>query len=76
MYLAVELLGHKVYICSALVDTAKQFSKCFYQLIIPTSIARVSEEFSFVLIWTQYLFQTSQNMPEAQGHLIIGGFKS
>ena len=30
IYLGVELLGHRVYICSTLVDSAKQFSKRGY----------------------------------------------
>lgn len=32
IHLETKLLGHRVYICSSLVDTAKQFSK------VPTNI--------------------------------------
>ena len=34
VYLGVELLGHRICISSALVDTTKQFSKVFVQFTI------------------------------------------
>lgn len=39
-YLGVEMIGHRICICSVFIDTAKCFPKGLYKFILPVSVYR------------------------------------
>lgn len=53
-YQKVELLSHRIYICSDLVDIAKQFSKVVILIYFPTSS---TGEFQIIYIFVNMIFQ-------------------